>query len=658
MAKSRRPKSNAKEPAAPPAPAQAADAAPASAHAPAADAAPASAHAPAADAAPDAAGAPAGAPAPEPRPEAFLCEVAWEVCQQLGGIYTVIRSKVPDAVRRWGDRYCLVGPYDPQVSPAEFEETPPTGAVGRAVEALRAAGIDARHGRWLVTGQPRTVLLNPASVYSRLGEIKYLFWEHHQIGLPGDDGLVNQVIAFGHLVEQFLRALVAQESRPVIAHFHEWMGASAIPEVRRARLPLAVVFTTHATTLGRHIAPNDPWFYDHVPFVDWRADARRFGIEAQVQIERAAAHGAHVFTTLSEITAFECEHLLGRKPDALLPNGLNIERFVAVHEFQNLHATFKNKISQFVMAHFFPSYTFDLDRTLYFFNAGRYEYRNKGFDLTLDALASLNARLKRDPLDRTVVFFLITRRPFRSMNADVLRNRALMEEIRSTCMAIKDQLGERLFLETALGGTPDYQGLVDDYWRLRLRRLRHAWKTSRLPPIVTHDLQDGSRDEVLNQIRTCNLLNRPDDPVKVVYHPDFITSTDPLFGMDYDQFVRGCHLGIFPSFYEPWGYTPLECIALGVPTVTSDLAGFGTYLLEQVPDWRQRGMLVLRRRHVPYVAALNELADWMYEFLKLDRRERIALRQKVESSADQFDWSCLGRYYAEAHDLARQRSGL
>jgi hypothetical protein len=177
-----------------------------------------------------------------------------------------------------------------------------------------------------------------------------------------------------------------------------------------------MVFTTHATLLGRYLAMNDPWFYDHLPFVDWAADAKRFNIEAPVKLERAAAHGAHVMTTVSQITASECEHLLGRKVDLTLPNGLNIERFVAMHEFQNMHREFKERIHHFVMGHFFSSYNFDLDRTLYFFTSGRYEYRNKGFDLTVEALAQLNYRLRATQSDRTVVVFFITKRPYRSIS--------------------------------------------------------------------------------------------------------------------------------------------------------------------------------------------------------------------------------------------------
>jgi glycogen(starch) synthase len=592
-------------------------------------------------------------------PDTLLCEVSWEVCRQSGGIYTVIRSKAPTAVARWGDRYCLVGPYDPLATAQEFEETPPSGPWVAAIQALQKQGVEVHFGHWLITGRPHVVLLNPRSALGRLGEIKYFLWQHHDIASPAHDSLLNEVLAFGWLVEQFFRALVptAGPQPPVIAHFHEWLAAAAVPELRRAGLPLALVFTTHATLLGRHLAMHDPWFYDHVPFVDWLADARRFTIEAQVRLERAAAHGAHVLTTLSDITAYECEHLLARKPDVLVPNGLNIERFVALHEFQNLHRLYKERINQFVVAHFFPSYAFDLDQTLYMFISGRYEYRNKGFDLAIEAMARLNGRLKQAGTDKTVVFFLITRQPTRSVNAEALHRRAMMQEMHNTCLAIQEQVGERLFTASATGQSPRLDDLVDDYWRLRLRRMLHAWKSQRLPTIVTHDLADDQHDEILNQLRSCHLLNLQGDPVKVVYHPDFVTANDPLFAMDYDQFVRGCHLGIFPSAYEPWGYTPMECAALGLPAVTSDLAGFGTYLQRHMPDHDHHGLYVLGRRYSSFDAAANRLTDWLARFLQMDRRDRIAQRNRVESCAEQFDWSHLIQHYIEAYQLVLQRMG-
>lgn len=591
------------------------------------------------------------------RSDAMLFEIAWEVCQQLGGIYTVIRSKIPSMVERWGSRYCLIGAYNAGAAAVEFEPAAPPEQYARVLKTLHDLGIEAHYGFWLVTGRPQVILMNPQSVMNRLDKIKYYMWKHHRISLPADDNELNQVMAFGDMVLEFFRALSrnVSASQPLVAHFHEWMGGAAIPEMRRTSLPVGIVFTTHATLLGRYLAMSDAWFYDHLPFVDWKKGARDFNIEARVRIERAAAHGAHVFTTVSDVTALECKYLIQREADKILPNGLNIERFMARHESENLHKIYKDKIHHFVMGHFFPSYSFNLDRTVYCFTSGRYEYRNKGFDLTIESLARLNYRLKQSHSDLTIVMFIISRQPFRSINANVLNNKAMLEELSQTCGAIKGQLGERLFKIAVTGRVPDTNTLIDDYWRLRLRRIMQAWRTSRLPYIVTHDMIDNDHDEVLNQLRASNLVNRPDDPVKIVYHPDFITSSNPLFSMEYDQFVRGCHVGLFPSYYEPWGYTPLECLARGIPAVASDLSGFGSYILNLAPDCGRHGLYVVRRRHQSDDQSADDLTNYLFKFTQLELKERIALRYNAQDLAEQFDWKQLKCYYDEAHLMALNR---
>jgi glycogen(starch) synthase len=589
-----------------------------------------------------------------------LVEVAWEVCNQVGGIYTVIRSKVPTMMEVWGDHYCLVGPYFPGKASAEFEPSQDfSDEIGQAVLKLRERGIEVHYGTWLVSGRPKVVLINPYSLYYKLGEIKYLLWEHHGIPSNDHDDLVHQVLAFGDGVKQFFHELhhTMSAKRQVLAHFHEWMVGTAIPEIRYDQLPISIVFTTHATMLGRYLAMKDGSFYDHLPYFDWAAEAKHFNIEPQVHIERAAAHGANVFTTVSDVTAKECTYLLGRTPDMILPNGLNIERFTALHEFQNLHKEYKDKINQFIIGHFFQSYKFDLDKTLYFFTSGRYEYTNKGFDLTLEALARLNWKMKEAGLDVTVVMFFITKQPFHTINPLVLQSRAVMEEIRHTCDSIADQVHERLFEASTSSEDlkmPDLSKFVDEYWKLRLRRNLLSWKSSELPIVVTHNLVYEQHDDILNFLRHSNLINNAHDKVKIVYHPDFISSSNPLFGMDYTQFVRGCHLGVFPSYYEPWGYTPLESIASGVPTVTSDLSGFGDYVLNNIDDNEEKGIYVVNRTTNSYHESAEQLATQLFEFVQQSRRERISQRNRAENSSEHFDWQNLGIYYDKAYRLAFQ----
>ncbi|MBV6645975.1 MAG: glycosyltransferase [Cyclobacteriaceae bacterium] len=593
--------------------------------------------------------------------ESLLVEIAWEVLNQVGGIYTVIRSKVPTVMEKWGENYCLLGPYMPQNVMAEFEPTENyEGPYGKAVLKMRKMGYDVYYGSWLVSGRPKAVLFNLGSAMPRLGEVKYLLWEHHGISTPDNDYLLNDVVAFGELVKIYLSVLaeVNAGKKNILAHFHEWMSASGIPGLRRDQIKVTTIFTTHATLLGRYLAMNDSEFYDHLPFLDWQKEARYFNIEPSVALERAAAHGSHVFTTVSEVTASECRQLLGRNPDVILPNGINNVRFEALHEFQNLHIEFKNKIHQFTMAHFFSNYTFDLDKTLYFFTSGRYEYLNKGYDLTLEALARLNHRLKTEKSDVTVVMFYITKRPYYSINPEILQSRAVLEEFRYTIEAIKKQVGDRLLFDSMLRGEtkiPDLTQYVDDYWRLRYRRTLQSWKSDKLPPIVTHNLTDDANDEILGFLRTSNLINHQDDKVKIVYHPDFINYTNPLFSMEYHQFVRGCHLGVFPSYYEPWGYTPLECIARGVPAVTSDLAGFGDYVVDNVKNFEQNGIYVVKRNKKSFDYSAGQLANKLYNYVQMSRRERIDLRNRVEASSVLFDWKNLTKYYDHAYHLALNR---
>lgn len=616
-------------------------------------------------------------------PGAVLLEIAWEVCNQVGGIYQVIRSKAPTMVQRWRDRYCLIGPYVEAKAGVEFEERPATGWLRRVVDDLAARGLKVHHGRWLIPGRPTVLLLEHGLPRDRINELKYRIWEHHGIESPGEDALIDGVITFGEAVRMLLGAAWEQwagrgargeddeegegggegsrerapAERRVLAHFHEWMAALAIPMIRHEGLPVATVFTTHATTLGRAIAWNDERFYEHLPHLDAAAEAARYNVKTQHGIERAAAHGADVFTTVSFITAEECEHLLGRRPELVLPNGINVERYSVGHEFQTLHAEYKQAIHRFVMGHFFPSYSFDLDRTLYFFTSGRFEPRNKGFDLCIEAMARLNAELRAEDLGVTVVFFVVSQRATRSILPQVLQRRGVLAELREVCEKVTAEVGEQMFRRAAAGERVRLDDLVPEYWALRLRRTMQAMRTWELPPVVTHQLVDEAGDQVLNHIRSVWLVNRPDDPVKIVYHPEFISPVNPLWGIEYEQFVRGCHLGIFPSAYEPWGYTPLECVAMGVPAITSDLAGFGRYVHEVLPDHDQWGLKVLRRRGRSFDAAAADLTQMLVEFCRLRRRDRISLRNDVERHAWEFDWSRLARAYDWAHDLAMAREG-
>ncbi len=591
----------------------------------------------------------------------LLLEVSWEVCNQMGGIYTVIRSKLPAVIKQFGDDYCMVGPaVNPDVA-AEFDpiDSLDNDPIGEAVEKMRGMGYEVHYGRWLVTGRPKVVLLNPTNVYNRLENIKRHLYQEHGISSESQDQLFDPSLLFGDLLRTFLRVLdteVVRGRRPIICHAHEWLAATGLFDVRAEKIQVRTVFTTHATMVGRYIAMNDRHFYKNLAKYDWRKEAARYGIQAIAEIEHRAATVADVFTTVSEVTADECEHLIGKRPQVITPNGLNIDRFSAYHEVQNRHMEFKERIHRFVMGHFFHSYSFDLDKTLYFFTSGRFEFHNKGYDITLEAINKLNQMMKDAKVDITVVVFFITRRPTWSVNPDVMEKRGVMEEIFRNCRAITRQVEERLFVTAASSKgshiLPNLNELVDDYWRLRYRRTIQSWKTNKWPIVVTHNLKDDVHDDILVYLRKARLVNSPLDKVKVVYHPDFISSTNPLFGIDYADFIRGCHLGIFPSYYEPWGYTPLECIASGVPTVTTDLSGFGRYVQGLEKDHEDAGVHVLKYSKEEGEQLATSLANYLFHFVKTTRRFRMIQRNKLEDYAEQFDWRNLIAQYIKAYDKA------
>jgi len=220
----------------------------------------------------------------------MLFEVAWETCSQIGGIYTVIKTKAPNMVERWGSSYYLVGPDHQHTSALEFEESPAPGHLRPVFEAMAAAGTPCRFGHWLTDGRPSVILIDYRGRYARLGDDKYFLWRDNGISLEGDDGEVNAVVAFGFAVTELLKLVREQlPSASITAHFHEWMAGVALPRLRSLNLPIATVFTTHATMLGRYIASNDPNFYSNLPWINADEAARKYMIWSKYAIERAAS---------------------------------------------------------------------------------------------------------------------------------------------------------------------------------------------------------------------------------------------------------------------------------------------------------------------------------------------------------------------------------
>jgi len=406
--------------------------------------------------------------------------------------------------------------------------------------------------------------------------------------------------------------------------------------------------------LGRYLCAGNVDFYNNLDKFNLDKEAGDRQIYHRYCMERAAATLAHIFTTVSEITAIESEHLLKRKPEILTPNGLNVKKFSALHEFQNLHAVAKNKINEFVRGHFYGHYDFDLDKTLYFFIAGRYEFSNKGADMFIESLSRLNHMLKAAKSDVTIVAFLIfPAHNTNNFNVDSLRGQAIAKQLRDTIADLQQEMGKRMFELALQGKLPNEGDLVKSNDLVKLKRCIYAAQRSNLPPVCTHNMIEGEKpDQVLSHVRRCQLFNDRSDRVKVIFHPEFLSSTSPLFPMDYEEFVRGCHLGVFPSYYEPWGYTPGECTVMGIPSVTTNLSGFGCFIDKHVADPLSYGIYIVDRRFKNAEESVQQLAQYMFDFSSLTRRQRIIQRNRTERLSDLLDWKNLGVYYRQARQLA------
>ncbi|CAJ0579399.1 unnamed protein product, partial [Mesorhabditis spiculigera] len=592
----------------------------------------------------------------------FVFECAWEVANKVGGIYTVIRSKAPISVDELGDQYCLLGPQKHDRWRLEVEPLEPENRTIRlAMQKMHMMGLNCVYGRWLIEGHPKVILFDLASGAARMNEWKQELFEKTRIGIPHEDIESNDAVILGFMVAIFLRNFrdsVSAYQPLVVAHFHEWQAGVGLIMSRMWNTDVSTVYTTHATLLGRHLCAGGCDLYNNLEKIDTDHEAGKRKIYHQYCIERGAANNAHVFTTVSEITGYEAEHLLKRKPDLITPNGLNIVKFAAIHEFQNLHALAKEKINNFVRGHFHGHLDFDLEKTLYFFTAGRYEFTNKGGDLFIESLARLNYFLQTTTDPRyegvTVVAFIIYPAPSNNFNVESLKGQAVTKQLRETIDKIKESLASRMFESCLRGRMPDDEDFLLPNERIMLKRCMAATQKSELPPICTHNMLN-SKDEVLDSLRRCNLINQKHDRVKVIFHPEFLSSVSPLIGLDYEDFVRGCHLGVFPSYYEPWGYTPAECTVMGIPSVATNLSGFGCFIEEHIPEHDEKGLYIVDRRFKGADGSIQELAGILYDFCGLSRRQRIIMRNNCERVSEILDWKKLGIFYQNARMEALRR---
>uniref|UniRef100_A0A2U4APS3 Glycogen [starch] synthase n=1 Tax=Tursiops truncatus TaxID=9739 RepID=A0A2U4APS3_TURTR len=509
-----------------------------------------------------------------------LFEVAWEVANKVGGIYTVLQTKAKVTGDEWGDNYYLVGPYTEQGVRTQVELLePPTPALKRTLDSMNSKGCKVYFGRWLIEGGPLVVLLDVGASAWALERWKGELWDTCNIGVPWYDREGNDAVLFGFLTTWFLGEFLAQsEEKPhVVAHFHEWLAGIGLCLCRARRLPVATIFTTHATLLGRYLCAGAVDFYNNLENFNVDKEAGERQIYHRYCMERAAAHCAHVFTTVSQITAIEAQHLLKRKPG---------------------------------------TWTSTWTRPC-----------------TSLSLAAMNSP---------------TRGPMSSWRP--WPGSTICSE--DTANTVKEKFGRKLYESLLVGSLPDMNKMLDKEDFTMMKRAIFATQRQSFPPVCTHNMLDDSSDPILTTIRRIGLFNSSADRVKVIFHPEFLSSTSPLLPVDYEEFVRGCHLGVFPSYYEPWGYTPAECTVMGIPSVSTNLSGFGCFMEEHIADPSAYGIYILDRRFRGLDDSCSQLTSFLYSFCQQSRRQRIIQRNRTERLSDLLDWKYLGRYYMSARHMA------
>ncbi|MBW2984420.1 glycogen/starch synthase [Candidatus Woesearchaeota archaeon] len=589
----------------------------------------------------------------EPKAD-YLFEASWEVCNKVGGIYTVVSSKAPQMVEVYKDKFFTVGPYFHEKAIIEFQPGVASDKLKQAFGKLKKEGIVAYYGKWLIKEKPNAILLDCTKFDEKnKNKIKGDLWDDYGVDSLNSSSDFDDPVVWSTAVGKLLEELSKVLNGKIVGQFHEWLSGAGLLYMEQNNIKVSSVFTTHATVLGRTLAGNNQDLYGMLGNMNPDEEAKKYGVQAKHGVEKACAQNADVFTTVSEITAMESEHILGRKPDVLLPNGLDFDKLPNLEEIPVKHGRYKSKIKEFTRPFFFPYYTFDDENTLFYYISGRYEFRNKGLDVTISALAKLNDKLKKEKSERTIVVFFFIPAGVKTVNLGVLENKALFEDMQDS---VDDELPDirKAILDSFVHRKmPVKSKLFEDDFLMKFKKHMISFKKEGTPPLCTYELLGEQKDPILNSLRNNGLLNRPEDKVKIIFYPGYLSSSDRLLDMDYYPAVWGCHLGIFPSYYEPWGYTPLESAAYGVPAITSDLAGFGRFLLRQKDQ--DVGIYIIRRHNKSDNDIINQMADRLYWYASLPKKERIAEKIKAEHFAPKLDWSHLADNYVKAHNLAVEK---
>lgn len=542
-----------------------------------------------------------------------IFETSWEVCNKVGGIYTVLSSRANTLQQSHEDKVFFIGPdvWQGKENPL-FKEN--KRLLTKWKKAAAEAGVNARIGRWNVPGAPIAILVDFQPFFDVKNNIYAEAWDAFQVDSLHAYGDYDEASMFSYAAGKFVEAVVKAEllkGESIIYQAHEWMSGLGMLFLKKECPEVATIFTTHATSIGRSIAGNNKLLYKYFHGYNGDQMAAELSMEAKHSIEKQSAHGADCFTTVSMFTDRECKQLLDKPADVVLPNGFE-------NDFVPKGAAFTKKRKEarqciLNVASKLIGEELD-DTTLIVSTSGRNDFRCKGFDVYMEALAQLNARMKT-----------------LAQAEEELVSQKVLALIEVPCWTKEP----RQDLLARLNGTDKSEGGL------------HT-------PMITHDLHNLNEDRILCLIKQLGLWNTKNDAVKVILVPCYLEGADGIFNMPYYDLLTANDLCLYPSYYEPWGYTPLESCAFKAPCITTDLSGFGQWVNDVLGYQGELsdGVKVIHRDDDNYFDVSREMCEAIEAMMRMPLKDRATLCKKAAALADKAQWKNFIKHYFEAYDYA------
>lgn len=534
----------------------------------------------------------------------YIFESSWEVCNKVGGIYTVLSTRAKTLQDKMKDRIIFIGPncwHD--ISSPYFIEEPTLFEDWK--NKADTEGLSLKIGRWDIPGEPISILVDFEPFYREKNNIYGKMWELYGVDSLHSYSDYDEASMFSYaaakVVESFYKYYL-DDSKSVVYHGNEWMTGLGLLYIHHKLPQIATLFTTHATSIGRSIAGNNKPLYDYLFAYNGDQMAGELNMQSKHSIEKQTAKYVDCFTTVSEITANECKELLDKSVDKVLPNGFENNFIPKGATFTKKRKDARKRLLNVANALLGT----DLgDDTLIISTSGRYEFRNKGIDVYIEAMN----RLKRDKnLNKNVIAFIETPGWVGEPRKD-----------------LTDRLASNQTFDTPLE-----------------------------IPMVTHWLNNMSRDNVLDMLKYLDMHNLKDDKVKIIFLPCYLTGNDGVINMSYYDLVLGNDLCIYPSYYEPWGYTPLEAIAFKVPCITTDLAGFGLWANSEKGEYSEieDGVKVIHRTDYNYSEVADIIKDTVSKFSNMTDVQIKKCRANADKLSKKALWREFIEFYYDAYDIA------